>query len=186
MKKYIFLFFAVSNSVAFGQSKTVCRSVATDGNALSIHMSGNIDGEEFDFDHTFDISSLDKIARLVFKDKILDSLDVLVAEIPEHTIPTVPIAAKPPKAPKSEVTVDMEETSTSDNHDNNNRPAAKKPFSKQIKYNAAGEMYMHYQFIKNGEDFEYERTLNANGKSEAERQRIITETEKEIGFSTGK
>ena len=185
MKKYTFLFLLVSNSVAFGQSKTVCRSITTDANALSIHMSGNIDGEDFNFDHTFDVSSLDKMARLVFKDKILDSLDVFVAEIPEPVIPKVPIARKPPKAPKSEVAVDREETATLDNHYKINRSAAKKSFSKVVRYNAeCGELFLRYKYEKDGEEYEYERTINAKNKSENERMQIIEETERELGLTT--
>ncbi|MCF2442874.1 hypothetical protein L0657_02815 [Dyadobacter sp. CY345] len=186
MKKYIFLFFAVSNSVAFEQSKTVCRSVTNDGNALSIHMSGNIDGEDFNFDHTFDISSLDKIARLVFKDKILDSLDVFIAEIPEKpTFPKVSKAAKPSKADKSEVVVNMEETATSDNQIKNLSSATQKSFSKEVRYNSeCGELFLRYKYEKGGEEYEYERTINAKNKSKSERMHIIEETERELGLTT--
>jgi len=192
MKKYIILFLAVGNSCAFGQSKTVHKSIVSDGNALSIHVSGSIDGEDFDFDHTFDISSFDKIAKLVFKDKILDSMDVIVSEIPgQPNIPKVPKTPKPPKAPrhatapKSDVTNEPEEVTTSDNQYRNHRSAEKKPFSKEVKYNSeCGELFLRYKYEKDGEEYEYERTINAKNKSESERRHIIEETERELGLTT--
>ena len=192
MKKYIILFLAVGNSCAFGQSKTVHKSIVSDGNALSIHVSGSIDGEDFDFDHTFDISSFDKIAKLVFKDKILDSMDVIVSEIPgQPSIPKVPKTPKHPKAqrpatvPKPDVTNEPEEVTTSDNQYRIHRSAEKKPFSKEVKYNSeCGELFLRYKYEKDGEEYEYERTINAKNKSESERRHIIEETERELGLRT--
>ena len=192
MKKYIILFLAVGNSCAFGQSKTVHKSIVSDGNALSIHVSGSIDGEDFDFDHTFDISSFDKIAKLVFKDKILDSMDVIVSEIPgQPSIPKVPKTPKHPKAqrpatvPKPDVTNEPEEVTTSDNQYRIHRSAEKKPFSKEVKYNSeCGELFLRYKYEKDGEEYEYERTINAKNKSESERRHIIEETERELGLTT--
>ena len=192
MKKYIILFLAVGNSCAFGQSKTVHKSIVSDGNALSIHVSGSIDGEDFDFDHTFDISSFDKIAKLVFKDKILDSMDVIVSEIPgQPNIPKVPKTPKHPKAqrpatvPKPDVTNEPEEVTTSDNQYRIHRSAEKKPFSKEVKYNSeCGELFLRYKYEKDGEEYEYERTINAKNKSESERRHIIEETERELGLMT--
>jgi len=192
MKKYIILFLAVGNSCAFGQSKTVHKSIVSDGNALSIHVSGSIDGEDFDFDHTFDISSFDKIAKLVFKDKILDSMDVIVSEIPgQPSIPKVPKTPKHPKAqrpatvPKPDVTNEPEEVTTSDNQYRIHRSAEKKPFSKEVKYNSeCGELFLRYKYEKDGEEYEYERTINAKNKSESERRHIIEETERELGLMT--
>jgi len=163
MKKYIILFLAVSNSVAFGQSKTVHKSITSDGNALSIHVSGTIEGDDFDFDRTFDISSLEKVAKLVFKDKILDSLDVFISEISEN--PAIPNAPKVPKIRKS-------------------LNVPKQPISKEVKYNTeCGELFLRYKYEKDGEEYEYERTINAKNKSESERMHMIEETERELGLT---
>jgi hypothetical protein len=195
MKKYIILVLAVGNSVAFGQSKTIQKCTIDDGNALSIHVSGNVDGEDFGFDHTFDLSSLDKIARLVFKDKILDSIDLPVLEMPEQ--PTIPKAPRAPKAaravgapntaavPEAEVSSNDSDAETSADLYKNRRSAEKKSFSKEIKYNSeCGELFMRYKYEKDGEEYEYERTVNAKNKTESERMHIIEETEKELGLTT--
>lgn len=191
MKKYIVLLLAVGNSVAFGQPKTTQKIIISDEDALSIHVSGNIDGE--DFDHTFDLSSLEKIARFVFKDKIMDSLDLFVSGIQEQ--PTIPKAPKAPKAAKSqnvpqhdirldhEIIEDREGTS-SDTRYSTNSATAKRSFYKEVKYNSeCGELFLRYKYEKEGEEYEYERTINAKNKSESERMHIIEETERELGLN---
>lgn len=180
MKKYFIVVLTTVNSIAFGQSRSVNKSIEDDGKSMSIHISGSIDGQTITYDHTFDLSFLDKSERMALKEKVLDSLDLSFPPAPKSPIAPLfeevsePVISKS----KSKVIEKTEHTETVCDK--------KQPFSKQIKYNAEGQMYMHYQFVKNGEDFEYERTLNANGKSEKERQQIIAETEQEIGFSTDK
>ncbi|NIJ51807.1 hypothetical protein [Dyadobacter arcticus] len=56
-----------------------------------------------------------------------------------------------------------------------------KEFVKQVKVNAdAGEMYLRYSFIRNNEEFIFEKTADISGKSEAQRQRIVDNFESEI------
>ncbi|MBE9460920.1 hypothetical protein ACFP1I_19710 [Dyadobacter subterraneus] len=183
MKNYFIILLTTINSIAFGQSRSVSRSIEDDGKSVSIHISGTIDGQTIKYDHTFDLSFLDKSERLALKEKVLDSLDLSFPPPPEPPIP--PLFSD--EDPEEEVSKADDETVEIEKTEHTETVCDKKqPFSKQIKYNAEGQMYMHYQFVKNGEDFEYERTLNANGKSESERQRIIAETEQEIGFSIDK
>ena len=183
MKKYFIILLTTINSIAFGQSRSVSKSIEDDGKSVSIHISGTIDGQTIKYDHTFDLSFLDKSERLALKEKVIDSLDLSFPPAPEPPIP--PLFSD--EDPEEEVsTADIENIETEKTEHTEMICDKKRPFSKQIKYNSEGQMYMHYQFVKNGEDFEYERTLNANGKSESERQRIIEETEQEIGFSIDK
>ena len=194
MKKYIILLLAVGNSVAFGQSKTIQKCITNDGKALSIHVSGNVDGEDFDFDHTFDLSSLDKIARLVFKDNLLNSIDRSVSEMQEQSTipkaPRAPKAARPVRAPKPAAVPEAQVLSDGSDEENsvdqyeNRRPAEIQSFSKEVKYNSeCGELFMRYKYEKDGEEYEYERTINAKNKTESERMHIIEETEKELGLT---
>ncbi|GLU51728.1 hypothetical protein Dfri01_11890 [Dyadobacter frigoris] len=182
MKKYFIILLTTVNSIAFGQSRSVSKSIEDDGKSMSIHISGTIDGQTITYDHTFDLSFLAKSERMALKEEVLDSLDLSFPPAPKS--PMTPLFDEEPepeiyKKHENRVTERTENTQIE-------ICDKKQPFSKQIKYNAEGQMYMHYQFVKNGEDFDYERTLNANGKSERERQRIIAETEQEIGFSTDK
>lgn len=182
MKKYFIILLTTINSIAFGQWRSVNKSIEDDGKSMSIHISGTIDGKTIKYDHTFDLSFLDKSERMALKEKVLGSMDLSFPAAPKSPIaPLLDEESEPEISEKLDgEIIEITENTQTEICDK------KQPFSKQIKYNAEGQMYMHYQFVKNGEDFEYEKTLNANGKSEKERQRIIAETEQEIGFSTDK
>lgn len=57
------------------------------------------------------------------------------------------------------------------------------PYSKQIKEDPeTGRLFMRYRYEKDGEEFIFERTVNAQGKSDKEKSRIIRETEKSLGL----
>ena len=169
--------------MVFGQSRSITKSVHDDGKSMSIHFSGTIDGQTIKYDHTFDLSSLDMSEQLALKENILDSLDLSFPPVPETPIALIylrdeaePVMHK--KAPEVSVSKEISNVQSQN-------AGKKQSVLKEVKYNSEGEMYLHYKFVKSGEDFEYERTLNVRGKSETERQRIIMETEQEIGFITG-
>lgn len=56
-------------------------------------------------------------------------------------------------------------------------------YKKFVTYNdESGSLFLKYEFVKNDEEFIYEKSVNAAGKSKEERQRIILEFEDEIAF----
>ncbi|GGC01135.1 hypothetical protein [Dyadobacter sediminis] len=56
-------------------------------------------------------------------------------------------------------------------------------FKKYVRYNDdSGVLFLKYEFVKNSEEFIYEKTINAVGKSKEERKQIILEFEDEIAF----
>jgi len=56
-------------------------------------------------------------------------------------------------------------------------------FKKYVSYNDdSGALFLKYEFVKNNEEYIYEKTVNATGKSKEERQQIILEFENEIAF----
>ena len=64
-------------------------------------------------------------------------------------------------------------------------PTSKYPkdFSRHVRYNSeTGEMFIKYRFTKDGDEYIYEKTVNAAEKSEKERQRIIEKFESEMGL----
>jgi hypothetical protein len=64
-------------------------------------------------------------------------------------------------------------------------PASKYPkdFSRHVRYNSeTGEMFIKYRFTKDGDEYIYEKTVNAAEKSEKDRQRIIENFESEMGL----
>lgn len=201
MKKYIILLLSVTNTMTFAQSRIVCKSVQNDDKALSVHISGTIDGQNIDIDHKFDLSMIEKSLRFAFREKIIDSLDIYIPDRPEQPEPPKqPVKLKAPKAMKPCKPVTAEsDTELSEDIDlvrENNDVASwsndytaepgygKQPFNKEIRYSSdCGELFMRYKYVKDGEEYEYERTVNAKGKSEKERLRVIEETERELGLS---
>ena len=198
MKKYIILLLSVTNTMAFAQSRIVCKSVQDDNNALSVQISGTVDGQNIDINHKFDLSMIDKSLCFALKEKIIDSLDIYMPdglERPEQPVkPKVPKAVKPHNSLTTKPDIDSEENADpvgddSDvvfsSNDYKTQPTyEKQPFNKEIKYSSdCGELFMRYKYVKDGEEYEYERTVNARGKSEKERLLIIEETERELGLS---
>jgi len=64
-------------------------------------------------------------------------------------------------------------------------PVSKDPkgFTKHVRYNSeSGEMFIKYKFMKNGDEYIYEKTVNAAQKSEKERLKIIEKFESEMGL----
>jgi hypothetical protein len=181
MKKYLIFLFTACSATAFGQGLSVSKDVEEEGKSISLHFSGTIDGQIIKYDHTFDLSFLDKPQRLALTENRTDSLDLAFPPVPDA--PDVPWFSgdgselmMPEKAPKFSFSKPQE-------NEQNQDVDGKRGFFKEVRYNAEGEMYLHYHFVKNGEDFEYERTLSVKGKSEKDRQQIISETEQELGLS---
>lgn len=48
----------------------------------------------------------------------------------------------------------------------------------------AGRLKIRYEYLLNGEEFVYERTINTHGKTKKEIQKLIDETERELGIPT--
>lgn len=58
-----------------------------------------------------------------------------------------------------------------------------KPYTKEINDDQeTGRLFLRYRYTKDGEEYIYERTVNTQGKSDKEKQRIIRDTEKELGL----
>lgn len=82
------------------------------------------------------------------------------------------------------VFIDGSDISTTHGDAQTTAVGGKHPYTKEIRYDAAsGELYLRYRYQKDGDDVTYERTIDAKGKSQEERQRIIDKIEKEIGVS---
>jgi hypothetical protein len=193
MKKFLTIFLAGVSTLAIAQKRVnLSRSIDDDGKTLSIRVQGTVDGKEVDFDKTFDVEDMDKEELAAFREEILDSIEAGNMDIQKTQRPpkvggaskAVPDAPTPPSAPVvAYVPNDMSPNATwSADMD---APAIAKDvslsFTKLIKYNSeSGELFLKYSFTKNNEEFIYEKTVNAAGKSENERQRIIENFENEI------
>lgn len=196
MKTLVTTLLALTTSLAIAQHSSISRSINDDGKTLSIRVKGMVDDKPIDYDRTFDVSRLNNTERNALREHILDSLNVSVPEPPKPPVapraalaPPAPRAPMPPTPPHPE-SIDInssDQTTISINSDNNLAVAVggKQPYTKEVNYNAeSGELHLRYRFRKDGDDFTYDRTLDAQNKSQQERQRIIDTIEKEIGVPT--
>jgi hypothetical protein len=193
MKKFLTIFLAGVSTLAIAQKRVnLSRSIDDDGKKMSIRVQGTVDGKEVDFDKTFDVEDLDKEERAAFREEILNSIGAGNMDIqktqrpPKVAAPSTPapdVPALPSEPVVAYVPNDMN-PNTAWSADINEPSVAKGislPFTKLIKYNTeSGELFLKYSFTRNNEEFIYEKTVNAAGKSENERQGIIDNFENEI------
>lgn len=212
MKKILTILLAGVSTLAIAQKRAyLSRSIDDDGKKLSIKVSGTLDGKEVDIDKTFDVEGMSQEDREALRDKVLSSIAQGNLELPAPKgICRESVAVVPPKPKKSHVapapssvepssvepsSVESETMAFSSNEMNAEmissgkgfikEPASKYPkdFSRHVRYNSeTGEMSIKYRFTKDGDEYIYEKTVNAAEKSEKERQRIVENFESEMGL----
>ncbi|MVM33054.1 hypothetical protein GO755_23640 [Spirosoma sp. HMF4905] len=206
MRTLITTLLALAASLALAQQNTsISRNINDDGKTLSIRVKGTVDGKPIDYDRTFDVSSLNRDERNALREHILDSLNVSMPAPPRPPKPpkapraamslrapmtpmppVAPLAPPtPPTAPESVAIISSDQETISVTNGDNQTMAVggKHPYTKEVKYDSdAGQLYLRYKFQKDGDDFTYERTIDAPNKSQKERQQIIDEIEKSIGL----
>ena len=185
MKTRLTTLLALIGSLAFAQQhNSISQSINDDEKTLSIRVNGTIDGKSIDYDRTFDVSGLNKSERDALREHILDSLNIRMPEPPKA--PVAPKAPEPPTFHSKSVTVIQGDGPTISASGSGSQALAvggKNPYTKEVNYDPdSGKLFLRYRFQKDGEDFIYERTVNARDKSQQERQRIIDGVEKEIGL----
>lgn len=191
MKKLLTILLAGVSTLAIAQKRNhLSRSIDDDGKTLSIRVTGTIDGKEIDYNKSFNVEELSKEERMALRDKVLDSIEAGNMNLPE---PPKPRSAPTPEPGMGMMKVSPEPVIYSSNdadpdeltqHNSSgvlNESVDKKGFTKHVRYNPdSGEMFLKYRFIKNNEEYIYEKTVDASDKSESERQRIVEKFENEI------
>jgi hypothetical protein len=198
MKTLVTTLFALTASLVLAQNKSsISRSINDDGKTLSIRVNGTVDDKPIDYDRTFDVSKLNRDERNALREHILDSLNVGMPEPPKRPIapraalaprapmnPRTPLAPTPPTPPEPMAIISSDQSIVSVSSGDNQAVAVggKNPYTKEVKYNSeSGQLFLRYRFKKDGEEFTYERKVDAHDKSQQERQQIIDGIEKEIG-----
>lgn len=205
MKTLTTTLLALTTSLVMAQHNTsLSRSINDDGRTLSIRINGTVDDKPIDYDRTFDVSGLTKDERNALREHILDSLHVSMPEPPQVRVaprvtmtPRTPLAPSAPIAPRAPLTIQSpghhtesvavitsngQTVSVSGNDNQVVAVGGKKPYTKEVSYNAeSGKLFLRYRFKKDEDDFTYERTIDAPNKSQQERQRIIDDIEQTIG-----
>lgn len=176
---------AGASSEAFAQKRNhISRSIDDDGNKLSISINGTIDGKSIRYDRTFLVAGLTKEERKDITQEVFDSLGLESIVSPEP-----PVAPEPPRSrPAPRPAIAPTEESVSDHRET--QPIEKvtgKPYTKEVKFDSqTGEMHLRYEFTRDGEEFVYEKTVNAASKSAKQREQIISNFEAEIVLPSGK
>lgn len=190
MKTISILSLTLVSSLAIAQHRSISSSTNDDGKTMSIRIHGTIDGKSIDFDRTYEVAHLSKTERKELRAHILDSLGLEMPVPPTPpTPPTPPVPPTPPAPPVPPVkSSDSYGVSSQSTHKHTQTTTSSDQlFDKEVKYNAeSGQLFVHYRYIKNGEEVLYERTLNAPNKSAAERQQIVDRIEKELELPTKK
>ena len=178
MKKVLTILLAGVSTLAFAQKKIdISRSINDDGKQLSISVHGTVDGKRIDYNRTLSVEGLSKQDRTDLADSVLSSLGLDKIKAPA-----------PPRAPKSPAHFSADKSSNAalvtvwaEDDTPDTRVESPKPYDKKIKYDSEScELYMRYQFLKNGEEFIYEKTVDVREKTEKQRQNIIRNFEREI------
>jgi hypothetical protein len=191
MKKLLTILLAGVSTLAIAQKRNhLSRSIDDDGKTLSIRVTGTIDGKEINFDKTFNVEELSKEERMALRDKVLDSIEAGNLNLPE---PPKPRSAPKPEPGMGTMKASSEPVMYSSNdvdpdeltHQNSGgvltESADPKGFTKHVRYSPdSGEMFIKYRFMKNNEEYIYEKTVDVSEKSERERQLIIEKFENEI------
>lgn len=194
MKKILTILLAGVSTLAIAQKRAhLSRSVDDDGKKLTIKVTGTIDGKEVDFDKSFDVEGLDKYEREALRERVLTSISSgnLDLQLPKARCEASASAdlPKPPAPPAPEAMAfssnEVNAEMVSSGKGFMKEPVATDPkgYSKHVRYNPeTGEMFLKYRFMKNADEYIYEKTVDAAEKSDKERSKIVDSFESEIGL----
>ncbi|GAA4461752.1 hypothetical protein GCM10023189_37590 [Nibrella saemangeumensis] len=211
MKTLLTLLLMSAGLAAVAQRSSLHQEINDDGKSLRIRVDAEQKGRaEVHYQRTFDVKGMSKEEKEALVSRVIDSLGIMetrhdVVIIKKHrenrdTDSGSRTAAKASSKDKEDKDSDCDETksvtkvktarSTTTVNDGTVASSSSgvggitnKPFTKTIEEDpGSGRLKMHYEYTKDGEQFIFERTVNAQGKTEKEKQRLIEETEKSLGL----
>jgi hypothetical protein len=155
-RKILTIALAGVSTLAFAQQKNnLSRCIDDDGNKLSIRMNGISNGKSIDYSRTFEVAA-----------------------------PKPPCPATAPESPRSAHA--YAHVSEQENEDVKQVFGTRsQPYKKEMDFDPnSGEMHLRYQFMREGDEFIFEKTVDVSGKSAKQRETIIRNFEAEIGLPT--
>lgn len=188
MKLIATLFLLTAGLTVSAQHSNISKEVNDDGTTLSIRIDAGQDGHSWHYKRDFDVSGMNSEKKRDLEIRIVDSLGI-AHRVRAPRAPRQPIPARAPRrvTPTTENDCDAVAQASSGGY---TRPVAmastdsRMPYTKSVEEDLqTGRMRMRYEFNRDGVPHTYERTVEGRGKSEREKQRIIDETEKELGLS---
>jgi hypothetical protein len=181
MKTIVSILILVSVSpLAFSQERSLSKSMDDNGGQLSISVHGEVYGKRIDYIRTCCVEGLSKSERNALTDRVLNSLGVGKMESPASPLP--PIAPDAPlHAKESESQDDGSRLFLSERVKRDPVTIHGPSYTKEVRYDEeSGLLRIRYTFVRNRDEYVYEKTANAADKSESERQEIVHDFEKEI------
>ncbi|GAB3316613.1 hypothetical protein GCM10027299_07090 [Larkinella ripae] len=182
--------------VAVGQERSsISRNISDNGKTLRIRIDVEQSSREIHYDEEFDATGMSKEEKEYLVSHIQDSLGVHVAVSPPRPpkAPTFSRSTRPPRYESGEV---VAVSRTAGNRPKNEESQLPKnvivapdgtPYTKTVTEDAENNrLKLKYEYRLDGEEHVFERTLNVQGKSEAERQRLIADTERSLGLSNAR
>ncbi len=199
MKVALTMFFMVSSLIATAQQRVLRKSIDDNGRKLVVEIDLDRAGQAVQYRGRFDVSQLGKSEKQALLDHVLDSL-----RLPRHTDEVAfldqvteepegfhPARVSPPPAPprlrraiaatapgavgtgvataSSESALTLPESPSEPTE----------PLSQIVQdLRPEGKMRIYCEFKRNGEVWKVERLLDVRGKSEAEKERLIEETQR--------
>ncbi|MGA0560326.1 hypothetical protein ACO2Q8_26920 [Larkinella sp. VNQ87] len=182
---------------AVGQERSsISRSISDNGKTVRIKIDVEQPNREIHYDEEFDATGMSKEEKDYLISHIQDSLGVHVVVSPPRP-PKAPGAmrsTRPPRFESGEVAV-VNSRGTASRPKNEDTSLPKNvivapdgtPYTKTvIEDRENNRVKLKYEYKVDGEEHIFERTLNLAGKSEAEKQRLIADTERSLGLSNAR
>lgn len=203
MKILFTILLAGMQTLAVAQNVTsLSKSVDDDGEQLSIRVSGTIHGEKICYNRKFKVAGMSRQERDELAEEVIDSL---LAEFQERSEapeePEVPEVAEASEAPETSEVPEVPEipelpeiphavasmTHADMNGDKHmtltTHTSAVRPYTKEVRFNEkTGELFLRYAFERDGEEFIFEKTADASGLTDLQRQKAIRSFEREIAL----
>jgi hypothetical protein len=178
-RKILTILLAGISALTFAQQKDhLSRCIDDDGKKLSISVNGTINGENIEYSRTFDVAGLSKEERSAITQKVFVSLG-----LGEVSVPKQPRPARAPK-PAQSVPEPAAYAHITDSKNEGMKQVfgtSLKPYKKEVEFDqTSGEMHLRYQFMRGGDEFIFEKTVDASAKSAKQREQIIKNFEAEI------
>jgi hypothetical protein len=172
MKLVTTLLLLLVGLTAFAQRSTYHQNITDDGKKLVIRIDQHKNGKEFHYSNSYDVRGMTDEERSALVSRVLDSVQ-FGEKGKTTTIKSTWNESSErtwEEAPKPAVEVASVQRAV--------------PFTKLVEEDTVAQrVKISYQYMRNGEEHSYERTINKQGKSREEIEKLIEETEESIGFS---
>ncbi|WP_128545983.1 hypothetical protein [Larkinella soli] len=178
---------AVSVAVTAQERSSISRCINDDGKKLTIKIDIESKDRNVHYERTFDSAEMDREEKEALVRQVQDSLGVRIA------VASTPKPPKPPRYESGETWVSNGNRSTGRSKNDDGLPKNVivapdgTPYTKTIIEDTENNrLKLRYEYKVDGQEHVFERTINLNGRSESDRQRIIADTERNLGLPARK